>query len=309
MAHGLKRKDVPEGARGRVDRVVQELTGLSRAGVFGLFDHGCVTLNGTPCTEPGTTAQAGDVVEVRYDAARRYAQKPPAKVDRAFRVVFEDAHLLVVAKSAGVLTVPTHAHEKDTLVHKLALHAHARVEVVHRLDRDTSGLLVFGKTRAIAEALQAQFREHKPDRQYVAIVAGVMKEDAGTFDTRLATDERLSRYSTEDEEEGERAVTHFTVERRMPGATLVRVRLETGRRNQIRVHFAEAGHPVIGDRRYDSARAGHNLWESHRLALHAEVLGFRHPVTGAALSFKAELPRAFTAFLAAMKRRGRTSTS
>lgn len=304
VGRSVKRKEVPEGTRGRVDRVVQELTGLSRAGVFGLFDHGCVTLNGAPCDEAGAEAKAGDVVEVRYDSSRRYKPIPPARADRAFRIVFEDEHLLVAAKSAGVLTVPTYAQERDTLVHKLAMHAGARVEVVHRLDRDTSGLLVFGKSRAIAEALQKQFREHKPDRQYVAIVAGVVELEAGTFDTLLATDERLHRYSTDDEGEGERAVTHYAVERRMPGATLVRVRLETGRRNQIRVHFAEAGHPVIGDRRYDSKRAGHNLWDSRRLALHAEVLGFRHPVTGAAVSFKADLPRAFILFLAAAKRAG-----
>jgi 23S rRNA pseudouridine1911/1915/1917 synthase len=169
--------------------------------------------------------------------------------------------------------------------------------VVHRLDRDTSGLLVFAKDARVREALRAQFREHSVERIYLAIVAGRVEADAGTFASRLATNKGLHRYSTRDETAGERAVTHFRVRRRGAEATVVDVQLETGRRNQIRVHFAEAGHPVLGDPRYGSGRAVHPHWPADRLALHAAVLGLAHPVTGEPMRWESPMPPVFRAFL------------
>jgi 23S rRNA pseudouridine1911/1915/1917 synthase len=294
----------PEQA-GRVDRVVQQLTERSRAEVRGMFDHDCVRLNGAPCPEAGALVAAGDSVEVRFDPHTRYKERPRPPQDRAFRLVYEDDTLIVVDKAAHVLTVPTDRGESNTLVDAVSRYlAHQRRRpvacVVHRLDRGVSGLLVFGKHRHMADQLQDQFRQRKPDREYRALVAGVVSPPIGTFESHIATTKGLQRYSTRSsDEEAEHAVTHYWTERAVRGASYVRVRLETGRRNQIRVHFAEAGHPVLGDPRYESELAQHRDWTASRLALHAAVLGFQHPTTGAPLRFESPLPPEFTRFLAA----------
>lgn len=292
-------QDVP-----RADRVVQDLTGASRANVRGMFDQGCVTVDGQACSEAGMPLAAGRRVEVAFEPGRKYGELPKAFANRAFRVAFEDRHLVVVEKAAGILTVPTVRREKDTLVHQVGRHfgrgqrGPAHAFIVHRLDADTSGLLVFARTDAVAQALKQQFADHKPEREYAAIVAGVLPQDRGTFRSHLATDEDLDQYSTDDPGAGKLAVTHYEVLQRLRGATYVRVRLETGRRNQIRVHFAEAGHPVLGDLRYEARLARHPAWRYPRLALHARTLGFRHPVTGAPVRVTTELPHEFSAFLA-----------
>jgi len=170
-----------------------------------------------------------------------------------FVLVHADADLVVVDKSAGILTVPTDRGEGNTLVQRLRRHLAGgrslapRLTVVHRLDRDVSGLLVFARSAPAAAALQADFARHRPEREYVALVAGALPLDSGTFASRLVTGKGLQRFSTERDGVGEEAVTHYRVERRLGSATLVRVRLQTGRRNQIRVHFAEAGHPILGE--------------------------------------------------------------
>lgn len=301
MTEIRKRSVVQSGGGGRLDRLVQSLTGLSRSGVFGLFDHGCVSVNGRPAPAAGAPARAGDAVEVRYDPDRQYRPKPRPRRESSFRIVFEDDRLIVVDKPSGVLTVPTDRGEEGALVHALGDYlgrgrTRRRVEVVQRLDREASGLLVFAKDPDTERRLREQFEARKPEREYVALVAGAPAIAEGTFRSRLATGLGLRRYSTRGAR-GEEAVTHYRVERALAGASLVRVRLETGRRNQIRVHFAEAGHPVLGDRRYAPERARHPRWPYRRLALHASVLGFRHPVTAEPLRFESPLTRAFREFL------------
>ncbi|MGE3314522.1 MAG: RluA family pseudouridine synthase [Planctomycetaceae bacterium] len=287
----------------RADRIVQELTGRSRSDVRGLFDNGCVTLNGEPCQEAGLIVKEGDVVVVRHDSHRRYHEKPRARGENIYRLVFEDQHLLVVDKAAGVLTVPTERGETITLFDALSKYLRSRnrrgePSVVHRLDRATSGLLVFGKNPQVAKLLQSQFQVRKAEREYAAIVAGNVAQLEGTFASKLATTKSLQRYSVREGEEGEDAVTHYKVEQKFRNATFVRAWLETGRRNQIRVHFAEAGHPVLGDDRYRSDEAHHPGWNSRRLALHARVLGFEHPRTGKEMHFESPLPIEFERFLA-----------
>lgn len=288
---------------GRIDRVVQILTQKSRADIRGLFDHDCVSLNGMICAEPGALIAAGDQVEVRFDPHTRYKPKLRPPQDRAYRLVFEDEHLIVVDKSAIVLTVPTDRGESNTLVDALARYlAYQRRQpkpcVIHRLDRGTSGLLVFGKNPRIAQQIQDQFRDRKPEREYHAIVAGQLANTSGTFDSHLGTGANLTRYSTtQDDDQSEHAITHYVVERPLHRATYVRVNLETGRRNQIRVHFAEAGHPVLGDERYAPKLARHHAWSANRLALHAGILGFEHPITQLPLRFESPLPEEFSRFM------------
>ena len=301
MSQSILKCRVDAGGAGRVDRVVQALTGLSRAGVKGLFDHDCVTINGRAAPDAAERVAPGDLVEVRFDPHTRYRERPRPRTDPAFRVLYEDGQVIVVDKAAFVLTVPTDRREANTLDQRvtryLARGGRERpVKVVQRLDRGTSGVLVFAVTHAAAKELIRQFSRHEPAREYLAVVAGNVAADRGVFESRLATNRALSRYSTRREGEGERAVTHYEVEERFPGATRVRVRLETGRRNQIRVHFAEAGHPVLGDPRYRPELARHPRWKARRLALHAAVLGFVHPITGETMRFEAPLPGEFGAF-------------
>jgi len=288
----------------RIDLVVQNVTGAARAVVRGMFEHGCVSLNGKPCAEAGRRAGRGDVVAVVYEPERKYRGRPQASAPPPFRVAFEDAQVIVVEKPVGLLTVPTERGDERSLLDAVGdyLSASGRGRrhalVVHRLDRDTSGVLVFAKNPDAARALEAQFKSHKPDRTYDAIVAGVLRDDRGTFTSDIATGKNLKQFSTRFPNHGKPAVTHYEVVQRLDGATFVRVKLETGRRNQIRVHFSEAGHPVLGDTFYGREGATHPRWTAGRLALHARTLTFAHPVTGRSVQITSELPEAFAQFLA-----------
>lgn len=284
---------------GRVDRIVAAVTGRSRALVRGLIQHGCVRINRLPCTSDFDRVAAGDVVTVTYDEGRKYREaasqtKPP------FQIFFEDEHLLVVEKPAAWLTVPTPKGETDTLVHHLQAYLKQgrkrapRIEMVQRLDRGVSGILVCGKTPGAGKALSGQFAANKPEREYVALVAGRVEPDQGRFDQWLITDKTtLQRLVAPRPGVGEPAVTHYKVVARGPRVTRVLVKLETGRRNQIRVHFAHAGHPVLGDPRYGGELSFHPRWPHRRMALHAAVLGFIHPMTGQPLRFTSPAPSEF----------------
>ncbi|MFO0820238.1 MAG: RluA family pseudouridine synthase [Pirellulales bacterium] len=289
----------------RVDKVVQSMCGaLPRSQIVGLFESGCIHVNGCLCVFPGQRVMTGDQIQVHYDDSQRYRPKERQRLRLGFDLVFEDRYLIVVQKPAELLTVPTHREETDTLVSRVAKYVREttgerQVFHAHRLDREVSGLLVLGKTEPLAKALRDQFAANKPERLYQAIVAGRMVQEEGTFTSLLATDRELNRYSTDDQEIGQRAVTHYRVLRHLSDTTLVQVWLETGRRNQIRVHFAEAGHPVVGDPRYEPRLATRRNWPFRRIALHAKQLGFLHPVTRKQLKFSSPLPAEMERFLMA----------
>jgi 23S rRNA pseudouridine1911/1915/1917 synthase len=286
----------------RIDRLVQAWCGRSRSQVAALFDHGCVQLNGRPIHEAGRLLAAGDRVVLSYDPRRRYRRLPRPRGRLGFTITYEDPHLIVVDKPAGLLTVPTPRGERRTLRDRVRTYLRhvAKVPeafVVHRLDRDVSGLLVFAKSAAIAQRLKQQFASGKPLREYLALVAGHLRQEQGCFESWLATAKNLDRYSTRDPARGELAITHWRVVARLRGATLVQVRLQTGRRNQIRVHFAEAGHPVLGETRYRAPQAVHPDWPPTRLALHAHLLGLEHPISGQRLRWQSPLPAEMQQFL------------
>ena len=288
----------------RMDRVVQSLCDLPRAQVVGLFDHGCVEVNGATCTFPGQRAGAGDKVQLKYDPKQRYHPKNKPRQNLGFTIVFEDRHIIVVNKPPELLTVPTIRGETNTLVNLVSQYVRhvsggQRVYTAHRLDRGVSGLLVLGKTEDVSQKIRDQFALHKPEREYAALVAGIIRKNQGTFDTLLATDKDLNRFSTDDEKIGQRAITHYEVVKRLRDITCLKIWLETGRRNQIRVHFAESGHPVLGDPRYEPGLAAHRLWPYKRLALHARQLGFEHPITGQHLRFESPLPAEMDRLLSA----------
>jgi 23S rRNA pseudouridine1911/1915/1917 synthase len=200
--------------------------------------------------------------------------------------------------------VPTDRGETNTLLDRVGEYLrHKRgvrqAFVVHRLDRGVSGLMLFAKNRDVAQQLQELFRTRAISRTYLAVVSGTMENASGTFQSHLATAENLDRFSTANGREGELAVTHYRVLKQLPDVALVEVKLETGRRNQIRVHFAEAGHPVLGDERYGGANARRAPWSEHRLALHAERLDFVHPQTRKKLALRSPLPKEFEGVVSA----------
>lgn len=209
------------------------------------------------------------------------------------RVVFEDDEVVVIDKPAGLLTVATSTERERTAIAQLARRLEARrppqrIFVVHRLDREASGLLVFAKTEAAKHHLQAQFRAHTAGRVYMAAVIGSVSGEGGTLRSWLAQNRAHTMYETTRERGGELAITHYRVVRREPGCTWLEVRLETGRKHQIRAQLAALGHPLVGDRRYGERRQ-----PGLRMALHAMRLAFKHPRDDRPVEFDSPLPTPF----------------
>jgi len=293
---------IPDPARSLL-AVVQSALKLSKAECQRIIRDGGVKVDGKIRNKSHELLDRGQQVHVDWlPPPVPLKSQRRTKTSDIFSVVHEDRDLVVVLKPASLLTVPTKNREGKTLV-SMVTHYLQKTEpealayCVHRLDRGVSGLLVFAKSLPIAERIRDQFADRKPDRTYSTIVSGVVAKDQATIKSYLATDENLSRYSTNRSEDGELAITHYSVRERWSDATLLEVKLETGRRNQIRVHLAEAGHPVIGDPRYKSQLAEHRLWPYGRLALHAESLGFTHPRTGEALAFQSSWPQEYRDFM------------
>ncbi len=279
----------------RLENIVQQILRTSKAEAIKAIHDGAVTVNRRLVRKPQAFLEEGDRVAVEILEPLPPKPKITALRPEALRIVYEDDAIAVVLKPAGLLTVPTPHREKETAISILTEMLQeqdptAEAFCVHRLDRGVSGLLVFAKSLEIAKKIRDQFAERKPARTYVAFVVGDLKKPTGTIRSYLATDKSLNRYSTS-EGEGELAITHYKVVERFGEFTRVQVQLETGRRNQIRVHLAELGHPIVGDQRYGRESALHRAWPYKRLALHAERLGFRHPITNEPLEFQASLPR------------------
>ena len=231
--------------------------------------------------------RAGDVVAARLQAAESSGLEP-VRMDLA--IVHEDAEVLVVDKPPLLLVHPTSPQQDRTLAHGVAWHlrdrgVHAAVHPVHRIDRDTSGLVLFAKTAHAHHRLDVQLRAGEIEREYLALVEGVMREDRGVIDAPIARDPRNPALRVV-RAGGETAVTRFEAVERYRTATLVRLELETGRTHQIRVHMLHAGHPVLGDRQY--GRRG--LRTIERQALHAARLAFTHPSSGERIVLEAPLP-------------------
>lgn len=296
-------RTVTETSSGRADAYVRGLCETSHSQARGMFDRGCVHINGQPCSNQSVQLAVGDEVTVTFDPTQRYReQKIKSWDDRTFTIAYEDEHLIVVDKAAGTLTVPTDRGDPNTLVERVSVYlSHSRSEreacLVHRLDREVSGLLIFGKHMPIAQLLIEQFKQQKPRRIYNAIVAGKMHEQEGTLRAHLATGNNLDRYVTKPSKDSEEAITHFRVLQEMGDTSLVEVSLQTGKRNQIRVQFAHALHPVLGDSHYQPERARHPRWIRKRIALHATSLTFVHPITGEEMTVDSPLPAAMTKFI------------
>ena len=261
---------------------------------------GKVFVDGACVTAIDHRLAAGQEVELRMAAPR------PRAPDREGELVYDDAHVVVIDKPAGVSSVPFEERETGTAM-DLVRGAWRRMgkpatavplHVVHRIDRATSGLLMFAKTKRAELALATQLRAHAMDRQYACIAHGVV--GTGRIESNLVVDRGDGlRGSTTDPHRGKRSVTHVRVTAALRGATQCEVRLETGRTHQIRIHLAEAGHPLVGETVYIRDYAGPVI-PAARLALHAQTLGFAHPVTGEHVQLASPLPPDFVAIVRAL---------
>jgi len=284
----------------RLDRALAEaVPTLSRERLKTLIAAGQVTGPEGPARDPSRKTAAGSLFSVAVpppEPAQNEAQ------DITLTVVFEDEHLIVIDKQAGLVVHPAAGNLDGTLVNALLHHCAgqlsgiggvARPGIVHRIDKDTSGLMVAAKTDRAHEGLARQFKAHTIDRRYKAIVAGVPRLLQGTVDAPLARSP-INRKKVAIVASGRRAVTHWRKLRELRDAALVECRLETGRTHQVRVHMASIGHPLVGDPVYGRTKPGHRaLLETlgfQRQALHAAHLGFIHPVENTALSFQSEMP-------------------
>lgn len=297
----LKRQRLPGSAEKPLDRWLRELlAGKSWNEVRRLARTGKVFIDGVPVLDPTQLVPAGAEIEVRVNAPR--ATRTPSLPKSA--VLYVDAQLVVVEKPAGISTVPYDENESGTLdqlvMETLAERGRrAPLGIVHRIDKETSGVVVFARTVASKLALKNQFRFHTVGRRYVAIAHGAVK--SATIHSRLVKDRGDGRRgSTDNEELGREAVTHVTWLESLRGATLLECRLETGRTHQIRIHLAERGHPLVGERVYSKSYRG-ELIAAPRLMLHARELSFEHPSTGQALHFEQRMPADMQAVLASLR--------
>jgi 23S rRNA pseudouridine1911/1915/1917 synthase len=294
----------------RLDVVLAELVGtVSRTQLSRQIAEGAVTVNGAPAS-PSQKVRAGDAVLWNVPAVRGVELVAEAI---PLHVVYEDAHLVVVDKPAGLVVHPAAGHEDGTLVNALLAHCkdlrgiggELRPGIVHRIDKDTSGLLVVAKDDATMNALGADFKVHRIKRVYEALLVGRPARPSGRIDTLHGRDPRDRKKFSIRVKTGKRAVTNWRVLEALGSATRVEAELETGRTHQVRVHFAAMGCPLLGDATYgrpprdEAVRAvGKRLG---RQALHARVLGFHHPATGKWLELESPLPEDFSAALTALR--------
>ncbi len=279
--------------------LLAKLTGFSRSHVATALRAGAATVNGAS-GKPSTLLEPGDRIEYAIDAPRALEAEPEAI---ALDVVYEDDDLLVVDKPAGMVTHPAHGATDGTLVNALLAHVpvlpgeRLRAGLVHRLDRDTSGLLLVAKTDAalgtLGRAMQARYIE----REYRGIVAGVPDDPQGTIRGALGRDPR-NRLKYTIRAEGKPAVTHYALREKLAGASELTFTLETGRTHQIRVHMAALGHPVLNDPLYGRSDARLPLPGQ---VLHAWRLRFKHPRTQQMMSFESEPPPEYLATLALLR--------
>ncbi len=288
----------------------------SRSFIKKLIKDSLVLINGEPCTRPGQTVKEGELIDVTVPAPPPALPEPE---DIPLDILFEDEHLIIVNKPKGLVVHPAPGNHSGTLVNALLYHCKdfvrtgadlTRPGIVHRLDRDTSGVMVVAKTQRSFVHLAAQASDHSFDRHYLALVRGEFPEDAGRIVASIGRSPTIRNRMAVTGIHGKDAVTNFTVLERFGAASLVQLELETGRTHQIRVHMRFAGRPVLGDPTYGATDyRGLHLPDAvtevlnrlHGQALHARLLGITHPHTEERLSFSAEPPADFQNAVAALR--------
>ena len=286
----------------RLDRALADaVPTMSRERLKALIRSGGLEADGRLIRDPATKVRGHEAFTLTVPEPEPAHNLPQ---DIPLTIPFEDEHLLVVDKPAGLVVHPAAGNREGTLVNALLHHCAGRLSgiggvarpgIVHRIDKDTSGLMVVAKTDVAHEGLARQFAAHSIERRYLAIVNGLPKTSGGTVDAPLARSAYdRKKIAIVQGSRGKRAVTHWKRLEPLKDAALVECRLETGRTHQVRVHMASIGHPLLGDPVYGRGKSVHrqllNQLDFHRQALHAAGLGFVHPVTSTRLSFESALP-------------------
>ncbi|MEO0457024.1 MAG: RluA family pseudouridine synthase [Cyanobacteria bacterium P01_A01_bin.114] len=292
------------GAPARIDRwLADAVTELSRSRVQKLIEQGAVTLNGHRCTDKKVLVALGDQVELTLPPVEPLSLMPEAI---PLEILYEDETLLIINKAAGMVVHPAPGHPNGTLVNAILAHCGEQLTgvggvqrpgIVHRLDKDTTGAIVVAKTESALHHLQGQIQAKTAQREYLGVVHGAPKSEAGTVNQPVGRHpkDRKKQAIVAEAKGGRVAITHWQVKARLGNYTLMHYQLETGRTHQIRVHSAYMGHPIVGDLQYGSGRSvGVNLPGQ---ALHAVRLTLTHPVSGETIAEIAPLPPAFETLL------------
>lgn len=269
-----------------IEFLMEKMHGISRNRAKALISNRVVLVNNAITTHPLTELKEGQVVQI--DRSKRKMAFHSNELD----IVYEDPYLLVVDKHAGLLSMSNNSRQQtvQTVLNRYLEKGGGRntSHLVHRLDRDTSGLMVYAKDVQTQQSLVRGWQELVTDRRYIALVEGVLENPRGRVQSWLTEDKRFITHSSPVDNGGKFAVTHYEVLTSSNGYSLVECELETGRKNQIRVHMADLGHPVVGDRKYGSEND-----PMRRLGLHAYMLCFTHPVTGKHMRFETPVPALF----------------
>lgn len=271
--------------------LIENLPQQSRNNIKSLLARGQVSIDGKIVRQYNHRLEPGQ--EVVVDRSPNWGRE----VGGGLKVLFEDQHLLVVDKPAGLLTIASDTEKERTAYHQLTEFVREknpanRIFIVHRLDRDTSGVMVFAKHEEVKRLFQDNWKDLMTERVYIAVVEGRIDKDGDTVRSWLLETKTKLVYSSAGRGDGLEAITHYRVLQTSPKYSLLEVHLETGRKNQIRVHMHDIGHPITGDKKY-----GAQTDPLRRLALHARVLAFRHPLSGEPMRFETEIPSPFAALL------------
>ena len=287
----------------RLDAFVSAACDISRSLAADIIDQGLVKINGK-VAKKSAKLTVGNNVEVQMpDLAEPEALPQDIPLD----IVYEDDDLLVVNKPKGMVVHPAPGNPDGTLVNALLFHCKGslsgingvlRPGIVHRIDKDTSGLLIVAKNDKAHNALAEQIKEHSFTREYRAVVYGNVKDDTGTVNAPIGRDPKNRQRMAVVYVNSKPAITHYEVLKRFEGFTFMKFRLETGRTHQIRVHMASIGHPLAGDPVYGPKKV---ITELCGQCLHAGLIGFVHPTTGEYMEFSSEIPQYFTSYLAKLK--------
>jgi 23S rRNA pseudouridine1911/1915/1917 synthase len=266
--------------------LLENVKGKNRDNFKTLINDGQISVDDEVITWYNHPLLAGQQVKVSWE-------KPLKTTYPGVNIIFEDEYLIVIEKSAGILSISTEKEKEHTAYSTLSRHIKEqdpanKIFVVHRLDRETSGVMIFAKSLEIQEKLQENWNDTIVERTYIAVVEGEIDRPKGTIVSYLRESKALIVYSSKNASEGQKAITHYKVINKNPKYSLLEVNLETGRKNQIRVHMQEIQHSVIGDKKYGSIHS-----PIKRLGLHAQVLAFTHPITKESMKFETQIPKAF----------------
>lgn len=267
--------------------LLQHITNLSRNSIKSLLTRGQVLVNDRVVTTHNHALHPGQTVSLQN---KKISETPPMI---GIKILHEDDDVIVIQKEAGLLSIASPQEKELTVYRQLTAHVRLdnpnnRIFVVHRLDRDTSGVMMFAKSERVQQALQNSWKDSVKERLYIALVEGTVKKQEGTISSWLKESSTLKMYSSHYPNDGQHAVTHYKVLQSDRNYSMLEVHLETGRKNQIRVHMEDIGHPIVGDKKY-----GAKSKPIGRLGLHARILSFIHPSTGELLRFESEIPKTF----------------